>query len=1317
MGFYGNITNTARTQFQFDRVYPNRYSMELSMSTDGVYAGRYVLIEYDQNPGGSEYYQELYLTGNKYYLGYDAAKTARAKYPQDITINEIVRVYSEKPPVAQGEVDKRQPDFYKCTGGNNEGFAVFEKITDSGIAPYTQNYAIDLAEYDNVGRGWDSTVWQKVYTQGVEKYVMIAELNTVVPTFDIVPDAPTLAPIAPHFDANSNNVYYQLHYQPQWGMRVRSAGLIDSSGEGIDENGFHSDEDIAWRRETYDKANDIEGEQYYFADEGIWRSLEPGEEIPKHPAAIYYNKAGFNSEIITHNTDTNNVISVEATGLSGQKYNTHNGISKDPTKPDKNEYAVAEDIQEITIMLPSIGNAIASLWDLIYGNSEQNGGNKRNHDIAWETKMQPERKGLRLVENNGNGFTYSDSRINTLAGCINSIHDLMGMIIINTKPTPSATTYANNKIYYYDNKYWRVHKTYKYTNITQQNFSTSGEYYYNVKNGNFPQYGLWNNEVGYVDGLATRVEAYEMQELEGFARDFNTIHGLLLEIRKILETGDMLTRDQSTVQGSINILNDIIAKFARMTPTNVMIVDELGRVHGAPQTTEQTFTYKNEGWNDGSQDGNYAASEDRWIYWDVDDNYENPLITLQHNFTKVDDTITTADKNTDGANGTGNNKTHGDTIELYTPIVDGMGHVVGKNIETVTLPYGFKTITTNGSNSSSVNDMKTATDDIVADNTQDTLAINSYNKWIKIANNASEDSITFAHEVNPIYMTSHGTTNSNTEPGAINENNINIPDWSYDAAGHITGKHDHYYTLPYGFKTIKSSNTEDNAVNAPATTIKTTGQIADKTQDTLNINASNRWIKIDNNTEDTIKLGHRLSNFEPGKANTLYGLAKDTSIADLDADNTFEVPYFRFDEAGHIDFAETHTVTIPENFDKVAITLSDTNNADKLVGIEGTIEADTLTDTLTLAEGNRWINIDADTTKDKVTFSHYVKHFDEISENIDFDNKNTFSVQEIVWDRAGHIVGSQKKNYILQDGFKQITVKNSGADIKTTATGQGASLIADNQVDNATIDTGNRWISLVGDANNDKFTIYHTFAGEVKKNGSANLAINNNVKPQFGGKFKVFTAGIDEAGHVNNLSDYEITLPKPSLNDLTATGSSVLTGISMKDESGAITQTNANVGTLALTDYNQGTDSGDLAASDSINSAFAKLQNQIHAEEKVRQEAITNEAAARANSDTTLTNNLNKEIENRQTAVQGEATARAKAITAEQQARAQAITQEVTDRNSAISTAIGNVTGGSTETIASLLAKLETLQSQYNDLLARVIALEANHSVEEEPIV
>ena len=47
MGFYGNITNTARTQFQFDRTYSSRYEMDKNTLTDGIYAGRYVLVEYD----------------------------------------------------------------------------------------------------------------------------------------------------------------------------------------------------------------------------------------------------------------------------------------------------------------------------------------------------------------------------------------------------------------------------------------------------------------------------------------------------------------------------------------------------------------------------------------------------------------------------------------------------------------------------------------------------------------------------------------------------------------------------------------------------------------------------------------------------------------------------------------------------------------------------------------------------------------------------------------------------------------------------------------------------------------------------------------------------------------------------------------------------------------------------------------------------------------------------------------------------------------------------------------------------------------------
>jgi hypothetical protein len=68
--------------------------------------------------------------------------------------------------------------------------------------------------------------------------------------------------------------------------------------------------------------------------------------------------------------------------------------------------------------------------------------------------------------------------------------------------------------------------------------------------------------------------------LDGFAKYLNTLHGLILEINKKLLFGDKLTRDVSTVQGAINKLNDIINGFAEMLPSNILMIDALGRVHG-----------------------------------------------------------------------------------------------------------------------------------------------------------------------------------------------------------------------------------------------------------------------------------------------------------------------------------------------------------------------------------------------------------------------------------------------------------------------------------------------------------------------------------------------------------------------------------------------------------------------------------------------------------------------------------------------------------------------------------------------------------------
>ena len=56
MGFYGNIKNTSRTQFSFDKIYPNRAALDgrgndqkTGAAVDDIYAGRFVLVEYDSN--------------------------------------------------------------------------------------------------------------------------------------------------------------------------------------------------------------------------------------------------------------------------------------------------------------------------------------------------------------------------------------------------------------------------------------------------------------------------------------------------------------------------------------------------------------------------------------------------------------------------------------------------------------------------------------------------------------------------------------------------------------------------------------------------------------------------------------------------------------------------------------------------------------------------------------------------------------------------------------------------------------------------------------------------------------------------------------------------------------------------------------------------------------------------------------------------------------------------------------------------------------------------------------------------------------------
>lgn len=1148
MGFYGNITNTSKTQFQFDRTYSNRATMEANILTDGIYAGRYILIEYDTDLNKSlDTFPRVYMQGGVAYTSPDFSYVSRIN-KKDIGLGDIVFTATDY--VAGQPLVPTDCVFWKCTSALDEKSsdpATFIQVVGSE-SNYVMNFNIDTAKYGE-SRGYDSTVWQKVYINSIEKYVQIAELNSVVPTFDISADAPTIHPIQPHFDINSTNVYYRLHWQPQWGMRVKEA-MGNNKTNSEDKTIYPSDEKVEYTIYEYNPNN----------------GTTTSSQI-EYDAAIYYNKAGFDKSIRTRDTRSGDNIQVAPTGISGNTYNTHSVTEGFTNNTQK-------DIQEFQIILPSLGNTISDIWDIIYGHGQKVEADEtvsgeisnavRFKDIEWKDVVTG-------TENVAIGGMTRD--LNTLAGCINKVHDLMGMIITDkTNATLNEEWFAKNYIYKDGNQYYRIHRfpTYATNTIGSLNLPKRSDYhsdqeyntdyalaiqntlqdqeYFLIKDATTSNYKVETlNEkalsaldedtiIGYPNGYG-----YEFVPIYDMPGKMATIYGLILQMKNLLEVEDSETRDTATVTGAINALNDIINVFEDLVPGEFLICDANGHVNSANWTTEQPFSYYNHNTlapqviQVSKENLDSKTDENRWISLSLDK--ENQKIELKHIFNEIEDTTTTADKNNlkagDGINHPASAVVD-DTLKLYTPIVDAMGHVVGKNTETVTLPYSYKTFTTTGSSTNATTDLDAVQDTVsedgvtitpgvaitnsstTADNTQDTLAFNPHNKWIQVK--VTDDNITVAHEVHGIQI--------NALTSDINDNGdtITFQDLEFDAAGHVTKNQKHTYTLPYSFKTVTPAEQSTAVANPEA---NTTEIIANNTQDALIIASTNKWIRMSaDDSNNTLSIGHEVHDFEAGDANTKYGLETDLAVADLDDDNTFEIPVVKFDEAGHITFAETHTVTIPENFDKVAVTATGKDSvAVNGASAEATIQADTLTDTLTF-------------------------------------------------------------------------------------------------------DVGNRWIQIAGNDGADKITVYHAAPGN-----QTNTTKVGNETPDYGVAFNIPEVKYDEAGHISGVTTHTVTFPTPSLNDLTATNSSVITGLSMTDGKLSITQTNANVGTRVLTDYVIGTNNADVEATDSINSAFGKLQVQMHDEETNRANAITNLNNALTQTitdlDTKLSNNLNSEAQER----------------------------------------------------------------------------------------
>ena len=142
MGFYGNITNTSKTQFQFDRIYSSRSAMENKMYTDNIYAGRYVLVEYDSTPELGAF-SRVYIRGSYAYKSPNFEATTRIT-KAEVKLGTIV--YTASNLKEDSALVPSECIFYVCTTDRVEGStepALWKKVIDPTNNSYTINYNIN----------------------------------------------------------------------------------------------------------------------------------------------------------------------------------------------------------------------------------------------------------------------------------------------------------------------------------------------------------------------------------------------------------------------------------------------------------------------------------------------------------------------------------------------------------------------------------------------------------------------------------------------------------------------------------------------------------------------------------------------------------------------------------------------------------------------------------------------------------------------------------------------------------------------------------------------------------------------------------------------------------------------------------------------------------------------------------------------------------------------------------------------------------------------------------------------------------------------
>lgn len=1328
MGFYGNVTNTSKTTFSFDLIYTTRVDMDLNANTDGVFLGRYVLINYDEEPIKGYYNPE----SDRFYntSGFSATSV--------ITPRPNV-VYQNLHDSAEATT------FYKWIPNEVGAGGHHEVITDN--TPYANYFATDVKAY---GRGYDSTAWVKRYDNatGAYKYVMIAELNAVIPTLHMVVNQPNTIPVTPYFDRDTTNIDYYLHMQSDFGNRIKKA-----------QDNIKSDEVADRIIATW--SMDSSGYQYY------------NESVETVPADIYYNDAGFDPELRTYmqdkvtyplRDDKGNQIK-SSTGAYLQKTIDYskNSIGYDMGQSgrlygadaDMGVYEAgvqADDIYDWYFRLPGIGNAICKMWDKVY-------------DDRGNGELRALNKALVREDTDAHLVTYDKQ---TLMGMINTTQDLLGYYFVptnqdhyqgstitsgDTTVTVTLTqgheagtynaTYPVLKCLFYtpveNNGPIHQYFHYAYTPTYEEAEPTDDTitYYYKDDKGvyhwanpaTYQALNANNEDVSY-GTYYKRNHKWTLVPLEREAED--SIYAIIAEIHNIIGTDADDVRNLETMNGTINIIKDIIANIdTQLMPGRLLKTSDSGVIEtsdtyfpsatwdrdevldgngnwvsrfatvkvltnstnanqnapevntivdGVEQNVAKTIVSDNDKSNYGTSLVNSKkhttnnltlGTRNKWIqlYGNEDKDsiefkhLESPIITRlraeqaegtnylnMYNGVNNNGNVVLQDSTqfanfsvNEGATEIkvepttdnlayvkGTNDKDDNRLTIPYIVTDNAGHIVELGTKNFNVPHTFKYLTISDDNTDDIEGGTRFTEGTLeADQLTDTWTMAPQNKWIDISKD-TDDGITIGHKYSELpahdFM-SDIVIDDDIDGSKTTDCPFEFPMPITDNAGHIIDYETKKIYIPYNYRNIAllaQSSSEDPI------TVSNGTQSADSTIDTFTFATGNQWIeaRID---EDKITLAHAPIDAD-AEQNWEFKSTASVDWQDAIADgNELIIPTFEIDNAGHVVRNSNVKFYIPNNFRNISVvaaTGEDVNSTQT----NGKLEADSVVDTWSIASQNKWLRVAANPETDLITIGHSYSaqaahdFMTDVSIATALDGTrqtdNAFTFPMVKTDNAGHVIGYNTDTIYIPHVFKTIAIAaQSTSSAAVTPSSEAANIEAENIIDTFTIATGNKWVQTTSDDVGDRVTFSHILSGVT----AGEYGTNNNaaLTPKFGDTFEVPGYKVDVAGHVTSSSEHTVMIPKGSYENSASTGkANVITGMTFEPTTGAIATTSQNVGTLVLTGYSLGsTASAAVIATDSLNTAIAKIEAQIKAE-----------AAVRTNADTTLTNNLNKEIEDRKAA-------------------------------------------------------------------------------------